>query len=612
MRLRKIQSRYLKSSFIIEFVVSLVAGVSAFFWAFLFSSEIQVLDHRNKIRNEYFQSDEKKKSSDVVVVYIPQNEIIRIKKKDGLTPRDYIARLVSKILNANASVVALDYIFEEPEAGDSKLLKVLRKSKKDVCGYQLLSTLTGLAKVETTTLKKYAKACQTGYFNFHKEPFQDQHGIKKIVRYHSAKAADNQSTGEDSETFLGSFDYHVIDRFYRARGQLQKLKQFDKLAGKKYYLNFRSRRLETLFNVYDSPTLLELPDELVSEWFENKIVLIGNAEVGADLHYIPTKKSTGTHGVLIHAVIITNFLNNDFIHKIPDWLRYTFYLIFLTGVVLLSLYLRFSSLLYTFLIMSFSYIFVAYMAFVFFSLWLPVVTVVGLIFLINLVVILTRIAYSEKDNLDASEFLGDSIPETLLKKIGNIKKQSIFEPHKDKVLILAAWSKNLPSPNDYDFKKIIKFLDDYYERIRSTVFQNDGCFNRLPQTGFIGFWPSTYHPGIDLVETVLTCAEALRSDLGHINFKAKQMFQHPDTIFMDIAVVEDEAFVGTFSDEQERPEFTLFSAKIGEVLQIPWTFSEDTTNSILFYKEFSEEVKKYRQIISTDKTLAGREIYELQ
>ena len=43
LKMSKIQSRYLKSSFVVEFIVSLVAGVSAFFWAFLFASEIKSL-----------------------------------------------------------------------------------------------------------------------------------------------------------------------------------------------------------------------------------------------------------------------------------------------------------------------------------------------------------------------------------------------------------------------------------------------------------------------------------------------------------------------------------------------------------------------------------------
>jgi CHASE2 domain-containing sensor protein len=75
MRPKKIASRYLHSNFIIEFVVSIVAGLSAVIWSVLLSSESAMTDARFRLRAAL--SPTPQADTRIVVVEIPENVILR-------------------------------------------------------------------------------------------------------------------------------------------------------------------------------------------------------------------------------------------------------------------------------------------------------------------------------------------------------------------------------------------------------------------------------------------------------------------------------------------------------------------------------------------------------
>jgi len=133
-----------------------------------------------------------------------------------------------------------------------------------------------------------------------------------------------------------------------------------------------------------------------------------------------------------------------------------------------------------------------------------------------------------------------------LAKLNDRIDESLFLPFKDKVYVIAGWSKNLPYSDKYKISDIKQFIEEYNFLIRNAIFNMEGCFNGLPQNGFMGFWPSSFYDA-DPFDKVLEAAESIRASLESINFRAKKQFNTTEDIFMDIVILEDYAYVGSFS-----------------------------------------------------------------
>jgi len=639
----KISSPYLRSSFVVEFVVSLVAGISAIFWGFAFTSEYNALDSRMMFRN-WFLEEKKEKgtvkegvltetiaANSVTVVYLPTGLLLDLRNKSGsreteTTPRDYLAKLVTRISRGKPAVIGLDYNFDTADRAqnDNLLISAIRKARaggiKIVGGYKLLPApvsssredSSSIKKIKTATQEKYSREFDAvGNFNLWREKMNVDGEKKEIVRFTLAEI----SGLKDS-----SFSYQLYKSYLHARGTISRPEE-EALPSedlhKIRYINFRKKYIEQDFNLCSPEVFMNLPEELsenlLEGYFKDKIVIVGNAEQGKDYHFTPTNKDEGAYGIFIHAAIVSNYIQNDFIKQTSSGVNLL--LIILLGCLALIISWRFP-LLYIVLIngsIFLTYVLCAYTLYSIFLLWLPVISVFTVIFFTSLITIIVRIGFSEKDNIDADVRLREFMPEAILSSLKESRNNSVFYPVKGHVIVIAGWSKNLPLSEKFEFTSVISFLDDYYNSIREIIFRSGGCFNRLPQNGFMGFWPLDFYNDTSedvLMNRALESAQGIRYHLESLNLKAERIFHGTEKIYMDIAIVEDEAFIGSFTNEQEQV-YSLLSPVISEVLQIPWSFSGDNDNSILFFEKTAGQIKKKHTIRKMSKKISDKDVYEI-
>lgn len=629
MKLSKISTRYLKSSFVIEFVVSLVAGLSAFFWAFLFSSELNMLDSRinfrNSINNYYLDNYEPDRR--ILLVYLDESTVKNLNAKTGsdITARKYIASIIDLLQMGGPSVIALDYFLEENDpdkGGDEVLLKSIEGASGNgvsiVGGYALKPALSSgriesdsgnlkvrrsyFRAVETDTFKKYMEVLPaTGFLNLWSQKSRIDNGDSvDIVRFHIP-------------VFEGavSFPYAAYNEYCEKTVGIDSCVEFTGSL----YINFRDNNPENLIETLDSKVLeifIENPGMISGEFLENfrdRIILIGNANAGNDIHPVPINSEPGVFGVLIHAVVLLNLLNNDFIKECPEAFSWLILAIAFIAAFLLSRKNGLTKITIYNFILILVYIMVSFAVFYFWSLWIPVISVFAVVFSTALMLIVVRIAFSEKDNIDAKDFLADYIPEQILLNLNSRIEESIFTPFMDRVYVIAGWSKNLPYSENYRISDIKQFINDYNSTIQNIIFNNDGCFNVLPQNGFMGFWPLSFYED-DPYEKVIEAAEFIRDSLESINFRAGRKFGSSDSIFMDIVILEDRAFVGSFASGSNR-FYSIISDSISEILQIPWMFSSDEKNSIILYEEIKNRLPISRKVVKVNRRIADRDIYEL-
>jgi len=632
MKLSKISTKYLKSSFVIEFVVSLVAGLSAFFWAFLFSSEVGILDSRINFRNYINNYSVEKKVSDspVLLVYLDEATVKNLNSETGsdITSRKYLASLVDVIQQGKPAVIGFDYYLEEKDpqkGGDEAFIKAIGKAVDNgvaiAGGYTLKPSLSSgkdedadskvfktkpsfFNAVETKTYKRYKEVFTTaGFLNlWPQKNISDRGEQQEIVRSHISR-------------FEGSNSFpYAIYKEYRKRVPGAEIPDED--LPRRMYMNFRNSNPENQIKTLNSKNLemFSKHPALLSEEFLNnfkdRIVLIGNANAGNDIHAVPVNSEPGIFGVLIHSVVLLNLINKDFIIEIPGVLKW----IMLAAAFIISFAISRRNelrrvILYEICLIA-VYIGLSYVFFFIWSIWIPVISVCAVIMVTSLVVIIARIALSEKDNIDAFDYLSDYIPEKLIDNLSGRIDESLFLPFKDKVYVIAGWSKNLPYSDKYKVSDIKLFIDEYNSLIRNTIFSMEGCFNALPQNGFMGFWPLSFYES-DPFDKVIAAAESIRASLESINFRARKHFNTSDDIFMDIVILEDYAYVGSFSSGANR-SYSIISDSISGILQIPWMFSSDEKNSIIIYENIKNRLPQDRKAVKLNRKIADRDIFELE
>jgi len=630
MKLSKISSKYLRSDYVNNFVVSLVAGVSAFFWAFFFMSEYSMLDLRINLRNyinESIASAPSVPDERIVVVYLSEATIKNLKDardiNTDITSRKYLASLVSFIAKGKPAVIGLDHFLEDrdPEKGaDDSLVKAIASANTDgvsvVGGFMLKPKLTTsktsgnesrryFDAVKTKTFLRYDEdgvLSSTGFLNLwqQKTPLQSDETIPYVRYYYPVF--------EQAEAMP-----RVIINEYRNK---MKISLPSSEVSSQLYINYRHPNPETLITVFDSAgmeNLMAAPPEVTGlflEKFKDKIVLIGNAMSGNDMHLVPVNDKSGIFGVLIHALILKNYLDDDFIVPLSSFWKWLIILFTFAVTSIISLRSEPKRIFLFYALYLSGFISFAFAVFYIWSLWIPIMPAIITQLVTLLAILIIRIAISEKDNLDAADYLGEYIPEKTMVRLSEKIDESLFTPFKDDFYVIAGWAKNLPYSEEYNVSDIKRFIDDYHTSIKNIVFDNGGCFNILPQNGFMAFWPAGFYDS-DQFERVLSSAESIRAMIESLNYKAAKQFKTKNTIYIDIVILEDTGYVGCFSTVNNGT-YTVVSDSISGVLQIPWLFSSDEKNLIIFYEDIKNKLDQSKKTVKLDRQVGRKDIYELE
>jgi adenylate cyclase len=595
--LKKIELKYLRSDLIIQFVTSIIAGLSAVIWAFFFTSEMSLFDNKMIMKKFITEKTVKvKKDDNIIIIEIPENVMIRYNHPD-ITPRSYMSSLVRKLSDFKPKVIALDYIFDQPSviSEDVGLKSAFKDAGNVISGYKMVETIRDYSPAITDTLLDFSSySYNLGYSNI----FDDTNGVVRRINL-----TNNNYTSFAFEVVLkysGIASHKINDegQVVIDRAMIDELKSRysmpEAIFSGPMLINYNSD-IKNAFKIYDSDLVINCPsdnDFMLSE-LKDKIVIVGDSSYGRDVHRIPFSNvgnDPDTYGVLIQANIVKNILDRNFIKESPFLLNLVLVVFFLLITVYVSYNFKFIHSLIFFMSEFVSFVLLSYVLFIFFSIDLPVIVSISAMFLSWLAIILFRVAVSEKDNLDAEYALVKNIPDRIIKKYGNLQLDSIFTPKEAEAVILIACPKNIPELSEKNKpEKFIEFLNYYYRLIKEEVFAVDGSFNRILLNGVMAFW-NTPLKDEDAVGKSLKAAKEILIRIGLINARGRELINGFNDICIDIAIHKGRVMAGYFGPDDNK-DYTITGDNVNYTFDIANSYSDDDESWILITEELKASVK---------------------
>ena len=598
--MKRIELKYLRSELVIEFVVSLIAGLSAFIWAFFLTSETLLIDKRFEFRKWVFEQTTPQTVDDrIVIVSIPEDIKIRY-GNPAITPRKYLADLIIKISQTQPKIIALDYIFDQPsfEKDDAALVQAIKKCNNVIIGYQNIYSIDGFSIGMTETLHTYIDASYSaGYLNITTDArgitryydFSNQNQpsfIHEIVACYFAQQPavfDNQKHVDIlDETKTNLINTHGIS---------------EELYTRKAYINYRNV-LEKSFAHVSSEFIINNDTFIYEESLKNKIVIIGTGSYNDDLHKTPFSSpdhGDDTHGVLINAMILKNIIDNDFIYKTPWYINLFIMLLLISGNLYIGFNYKFMRVILFFLGEILLYGALAFYLFTLHSILIPMISVTFMIFIILFLIILARIVISEKQYLDAREMLANNISTHALDTYSQEKTDTIFHcEHATVVYFICTLSTMDALGNN---KSADTFLRNYFSTVRDIVFASDGCVSNQFSFGILCFWNLPLEDE-HAVDKLVDAVEKINNYGAVIHKKALSIFKSP--VGINIIIDKGTVLGGCFPDTS-RYEYTIAGECVNNAKMILDAYSKNHTNTIILTESGYDLLKDTVEVIKYTK-----------
>ncbi|HOJ65137.1 MAG TPA: CHASE2 domain-containing protein [Spirochaetota bacterium] len=585
--MKKIELKYLKSEFIVEFIVSIIAGLSGFIWAIIFSSEIALLDSRLNVRKfvieriekiidkeSTFIGNDKFKDKNIIVIEIPQNVLEKYGNPE-ITPRDYLADLINIVSSFGPKVIALDYNFDRfsinPE-NDKKLKNTFENAKNVVFAYTQYITMKGYSLAITDALKYFSESVYSlGYSNVTKVEDKNKNwDVARFINFTMKSGTEPSLSHEILCCYYGLpkgiiTDEEIINDAERQKLFLEKSNINERIYKYGTLINYK-KDLKDLFTIYTSEQVLLMGDFL-SENFKDKIVIIGDGGYNRDLHTTPfSEKENDTYGVLIQAQIVKNFLERDFIYKTPIFLN--IFLLIIICLITFFISYNFDFLKSSILTISLfiSYILFSYIIFILFGIWIPIILICGGILFVWIVITILRITYSEKNNIDMETLLVKNIPPQTLSECENIETIDIFNDRKADSFYLICILNDFNEIKDNSSKKYSEIINYYYTTMKRLIFDHNGNFNMWLNNSFMAFWNTPIENKAKEKDVIDTAFEIIFT-LSIINGKGKILLKDFKEFSLNIFVGRGNFISGYYGYEDQKI-FTITNNELFSSLSV--------------------------------------------
>ena len=514
----------------IELIIALLLGS---FTSYMYIQDTLFFENMNKKFTDMFFHfrGEVSPSSDIVIVDIDEKSLSDL----GQWPwsRDKVAQILTNLGEAGVGIVGLDVVFAEPDSSSPKKildrLGIVHKDAKDhdiMLAKTLSNTPTILGYVfdfedkiqkgQTPNIstiiieKNYKKrdylpnakglianlpllqqnSYSSGFFN----TVPDNDGVVRSVPL-AAKYEDvifpslalemlrimygtNKIVVEYDETGINSIDIEDLkiptDRF----GRLS--------------VNYRGKS-----KLYKYVSAIDIYDKTFSkEDIENKIVLVGTSAAGIlDLRATPFESVFA--GVEIHATVIDNILNQDFISH-PSWIEAVDILIIILMLLIIVFLFVFLGALKTAGLSVMTICGFLYLSFYMFVHEGIILNIVYPLFSsVILYMILTSLHYffeSKQKELIKNKFskkVSKAVAESLIKQ----GDKDILEAKEKEVSVFFSDIRGFTTISEKlnDPKKLIEFLNIYMTPMTEIITSNHGTVDKFIGDAIMAYWNAPLH-----------------------------------------------------------------------------------------------------------------------
>jgi adenylate cyclase len=537
------------------------------YYGFARSVENRMLDLRFQWRGEAGPGAD----DEVVILAIDDQSMDRLQVR-WPWPRTMFAKVIDRLSEAGARVVALDLVFSE--VSDTERLKqdrilgdaIIRSRSWIVLGSAFSANLTDQG-TKVTYIEALTDIDQTrahvGYVNIWADKEDG------VLRHASLMQ-------KFQKKLYTAFDLKILSRFLKIdaaeASRTQDLITYGPLRIPVDYkgrmlINYRGGpgnfKIISFENVYGPRPGVHViheeegeiadvfPSLLAAGIFKDKIVLIGPAfPEGQDYHQTPFASSLGrTTGVEIHANILDTILKKRFLFPIPGWIKLLLFLLLPLLIGQLTIQLKPIRGLIALVALAAIYLLTAIWLFMSYSWIVPVVNplLAAMVTFIMVVVYLlvTEERHSRFIKGMFSRYVSPKVVEELVK---NPNAELKLGGNKQVVTVLFSDIRGFTTLSEQlEPEAVVEQLNEYFQTWTDIIFKYDGTVDKFIGDAVMAiFGAPVAHP--DDAERAVRAAWDMKSALDKLNDRWTTQGKH--TFAIGVGLNTGEAIVGNMGSHQ--------------------------------------------------------------
>ncbi|MEN2994830.1 MAG: adenylate/guanylate cyclase domain-containing protein [Thermodesulfovibrio sp.] len=585
-----------------EIIISVLISIAFLFLFLLKPYPIEIIDM--KVYDLFFHiRGQQAPPQSIVIAAVDEASI----EKLGRWPwsRDKIAKLIDKLSEFQAAVIALDIILSEPEKHDKILAESIWKAGNVILPVVFFFN-TEAQENSILSSSAFSILNSQAFIKYH--PISSKNALicEKILAENAAGFGhinafpDYDGTIRWEVLFIEYYGY-LIPSFSLKTASLylgippeKRVVDLTKgvYLGRRYIPTDKwGRVLIYYYGKNESFRYISIVDILENkvkkEDIENKIVIVGATAVGVyDLKVTPF--SSALPGVEKHANVIAAIIDGK--NLLPASSFFVFLMIFLTGTISSIFYRRLKALYcLVFLIFLLGAIFL----FSFFlfknGVWFSVVYISGNLVFQFLATITIRYAYSEKETRQIKRIFSSYVTEKVMNELIKNPSMAKLGGAKTEVTVLfsdirdfTALSERLPP------EKVVEILNEYFSEMVEIVFKWDGTLDKFMGDAIMVFWgaplPQSDHP-----ERALKCAIEMISKLRFLHNKWEK--ENKPLFKIGIGISTGEVIVGNIGAEGKKMDYTVIGDHVNLACRLE-SLNKHFNSEILISETTFERVKK--------------------
>lgn len=518
-------------------------------------------------------SQKKIDNSNIVIAAIDNKSLDLI----GRWPwdRDVFARLLKKISDGGAKVIAIDVLYTERSKPsiDDELAKALNNGKT------VLSTAFSFEEEiplsqDAEFLYKKSSYQLVNENNYHETPDAIGVFVPLLKFIESVKYLGHINMFPDIDGVVRKEFVGIrYGDFYLPSFMIQTYKIFNNISddevifipGKKLILKDRMIDLDInsafligyfggagTFNRVSFGDLYS--NNIPKDTFKDKIVLVGATALGIyDLRVTPT--SQNMPGIEKHAFAIENIINNRFIKKAPNY--YTVILMTSIFIIYLIFSIRFrvfGSILLGFIVLTlFSGI--VYVGFSSFNIWINFVYPMTSALSMFLGIIIYKYSIEERSGREIkrifSSYVSDKIVNELIKnpemaKLGGIRKE---------ITVLFADARGFTTFSEHHTpEEVVNILNELLGEMTDVIMKNDGTLDKFVGDEIMALWNVPLDQENHALKAVLCAIEMVKANRRLVEKWEKE---NRTPLVLGIGINTGEAIAGNMGAEGKKMDYTV-------------------------------------------------------
>jgi len=491
--------------------------------------------------------------------------------------RDKIAKLIDKLSEFQAAVIALDIIFSESDVNDRVLAESISKAGNVILPVVFFFNSNDYSP--KTSL--FASALNvSNYKKFENYPPIFSKSVLSPVKILEESSAgfghinmfpDPDGTIRWEVLFIEYYGHLIPSLSVRTASMYLGIPNEKLLVDATRGIYFGKRYIPTdpwgkiLIPYYGGNEIFKyipivdiLENKVKREDIEEKIVLVGATAVGIyDLRVTPM--SSALPGVEKHANVIASIIDGKTL--LPASSHVVLLLIFLSGILSILFYQRLKAG-YSVIVLVFLVGTVFIVSFFLFKngIWLSVVYISGNLVIQFLTTITLKYAYSEKEARQIRRIFSSYVTEKVVNELIKNPSMAKLGGERRKITVMfsdirgfTALSEKLAPEN------VVDLLNEYFTAMTEVIFKWEGTLDKFMGDAIMAFWGAPL-PQYGHAERALNCAIEMIKTLRALH--QKWTAEARPILKIGIGINTGEALVGNIGAEGKKMDYTVIGDNV--------------------------------------------------